>query len=41
MITCLIISYIVYKLFGKNNIFKKETIKAPVCEQPHNGPISK
>ncbi len=33
MITAIVISFIVYKLFGKNNPFKKATIKAPVCEQ--------
>ncbi len=36
MITCLIISFIVYKVFGKNNFFKKETVKAPVYEEPLN-----
>jgi hypothetical protein len=32
MITGLIISFLVYKLFGKNILIKKETVKASVCE---------
>jgi hypothetical protein len=36
MITCLIISFIVCKMFGKNIFFKKETVKAPVQEEPLN-----
>jgi hypothetical protein len=34
MITGLIISFLVYKLFGKNNLIKKETLKEPACKEP-------
>jgi hypothetical protein len=36
MITCLIISFIVCKIFGKNIFFKKEPVKAPMREEPLN-----
>ncbi len=42
MITCLIISFLVYKLFGNNNPFKKSAVKAPVCDSARrNGPVTK
>ena len=37
MITAIIITFIVYKLLGKNNPFRKATVKAPVCEQHNEG----
>ncbi len=40
MITCLVVSFIVYKLLGKNP-FKKTPVKVPVCEKNTNECISK
>jgi hypothetical protein len=39
MITCLIISYILFRFFGKSNVFKKETVKVPVNEQVNENTV--
>ncbi len=33
MITCLIVSFIIFKILGKKNPFKRQQVKVPVCDK--------